>query len=229
MKRGASETVTARAAKRTKKKQELQQKARTLFSRVPTNAPKTHYDELKYLDVAYGVAVADTTGTVTLLNGVAVGDTAITREGRQTYWKSVEVHGILQQVDNSMVICRCDLYIMYDQQPGAAVPGMTDFFVESVAGSPHNLSYRERFKTLCHWSGTLGPRVETATQAVCGTPCVLPVDIYKKLNIRTTYKGDTNAIGDIATGAIYIVTIGTAGANNGGSFYITTRMRFSER
>jgi len=186
-------------------------------------------DELKYLDVNYGNSVADTTGLVTLMNGVATGSTAITREGRQCVWRSVEVHGLLMPVDSTISDSRCDIYVIYDQQPGAAVPAMTDLFVESIAGSPHNLNYRDRFRTLAHQVFTLGKRDTTATQTFSASPGPMPVDIYKRLAIKSTFKGDGNAIGDIATGAIYLVTLGSNAAAACGTFYINTRLRFTEK
>lgn len=191
-------------------------------------APRVHASELKYLDIPFGSLAASTTGAVSLINGVAVGDTAITREGRQCYWKTLEVHGRLSPSDTTTIGCRCDMYIIWDDQPGAAVPAITDIFVESIAGSPHNLNYRERFTTIAHRSFALGPISDVATQAYAGGPVVYLVDIYQKLDLLTTFKGDTNAIGDISKGAMYVVTLGDTAAASGGTFYFTTRLRFSE-
>lgn len=191
-------------------------------------APRSHPAELKYLDLAYGVQAAFTTPVVALINGVATGDTAITREGRQCYWKSLEIHGRLSLADASSTGCRIDLYVIWDDSPGAAVPAYTDIFVESIAGSPHNLNYRERFRTLAHKTWVMGPASDTATQTYMGSPSIHAVDIYKKFDLRSTFKGDTNTIGDISKGAMYLVTAGDTNATNGGNFYITTRLRFSE-
>lgn len=220
--------VQAAEGARRKRRQNLQN-----FFRRPAGPryQRAAPSELKYLDVARGDSPADTTGAVTLMNGVAPGSSAITREGRQCYWKSVEVTGLLKYAAGAtQADQRCDIFLIYDHQPGAAVPAMTDFFVESVAGSPHNLNFRERFKTLFHKSYVLGRSATTATQAVAGSPSVHLVSIYKKFYLRTTYKSDNAYIGDISTGAIYLVTLGTEATGGAGAiFTISTRMRFSEQ
>lgn len=188
--------------------------------------PRASRDELKYLDVLYSNYVADTTGTVTLLNGIASGNSAITREGRQCYWKTVEVNGLIHCLDTTTLDCRTDFYVIYDAQPGAAVPVMTDLLVESNAASFHNLNFRERFKTLIHGKFSLGYSNDGTSGPPPGPQVVC---FYKKINLRTTFKGDGNAIGDIATGAIYLVTIGNVAPGNGGQFQVCCRLRFAEK
>lgn len=183
-------------------------------------------EELKYLDINSAAYVCDTTGAVTLINGVAAGSTSITREGRQCFWRSVHVTGALSQVDDTVIGSRCDVFIIWDKQPGAAVPAMNVLFVESIAGSPMNLDYRERFVVLAHESYTIGG---AKAAAAAQTPTIHSVNIFKKVNLRTTFKGDNNAIGDIATGAMYLVTLGDQAAANCGSLRASVRLRFSER
>jgi len=183
-------------------------------------------DELKYLDVNSATYACGTTGAVTLINGIAAGSTAITREGRQCYWKSVHVSGSLSAADATTIASRCDVYVIWDKQPGAAVPGMTDLFVESISGSPMNLNYRERFVVLAHEMFTLGGLTAAATAL---TPTIHPININKRLALRSTFKGDANAIGDIGTGAMYLVTLGDQADASGGLLRASVRLRFSER
>jgi len=183
-------------------------------------------EELKYNDINSATYVCDTTGTVTLINGVAAGSTAITRIGRQCIWKQVIVSGKLAAVDDTIIGCRCDVAVIWDKQPGAAVPAMTDFFVEAKAGSPMNLNYRERFVIIAHKTYTIGG-LTAAAPAV--TPTVHAVSINVRLNLRTTFKGDANAIGDIATGAMYLVTLGSEADADGALFKVAVRLRFAER
>jgi len=183
-------------------------------------------EELKYLDTNFGNYACGTTGAVTLINGVAAGSTAITREGRQCFWKSIQVHGTIAAADATTVASRNDVFVIFDRQPGAAVPAMTDLFVESKAGSPMNLNYRERFVVLGHNTFVIGGLTADATAL---TPTVHSVNINIKANLRTTFKGDANAIGDIATGAMYLVTLGSAADASGAILNAAVRLRFSER
>ena len=161
-------------------------------------------EELKYLDTNFASYPVDTVNAVAgdgvyLINGIAAGSTAITREGRQAFWKSVSVTGTIATVDATTQASRGDVVIVWDKQPGAAVPAMTDLFVESKAGSPMNLNYRERFVVLAHRTYVIGGLTADATDL---TPTVHSVNINVRLNLRTTFKGDANAIGDIATGYV---------------------------
>jgi len=183
-------------------------------------------EELKYLDINMGSYAVGTTGTVTLINGVAAGSTAITREGRQCFWKSIQVHGTMEPADATVQGSRADFFVIFDRQPGAAVPAMTDFFVESTAGSPMNLNYRERFVMLAHRTMTIGGLTADSTAL---TPTLHSVNVNVKCNLRTTFKGDANAIGDIATGAMYLVTLGSKADASCALLKVALRMRFSER
>jgi len=183
-------------------------------------------EELKYLDINNANYLCGTTGAVTLINGVAAGSTAITREGRQCFWKTVQVSGTVAAADATVVASRADVFIVFDKQPGAAVPNMLDLFVESKSGSPMNLNYRERFVVLAHRNWVIGGPV---ADGVSITPNVHAVNINVKLNLRTTFKGDANAIGDIATGAMYLVTLGSAADASCAILNASVRMRFSER
>jgi len=183
-------------------------------------------EELKYLDINSVNYACGTTGAVTLINGVAAGSTAITREGRQCYWKSVSVCGSLSAVDATTIASRNDVYVIWDKQPGAAVPAMTDIFVESKAGSPMNLNYRERFVVIAHNTFVIGGLTADNTAL---SPTIQPVTISKRLNLRTTFKADANGIGDISTGAMYLVTVGDQADASGALLKASIRLRFSER
>ena len=190
-----------------------------------TNANATG-DELKYLDTNSASYQSGTTGSVTLINGIAAGSTSITREGRQCFWRQVIVSGSLVPNDATVIGSRNDIFVIWDKQPGAAVPAMTDLFVESIAGSPMNLNYRERFVVLAHNTFAVGGLTADATAM---TPTNTPVTITKRCNLRSTFKGDQNAIGDIATGAMYLVCLGDQADASCAKFRVSVRLRFSER
>jgi len=191
-----------------------------------TNANATG-DELKYLDTNSAAYQSGTTGSVTLINGVASGSSQITREGRQCFWKQVIVSGSLVPNDATVIGSRNDVYVIWDKQPGEAVPAMTDFFVQSIAGSPMNLNYRERFVVLAHQTHAVGGLTTNATAAL--TPTISPVSISKRINLRTTFKGDDNAIASISTGAMYLVCIGDQADADCAKYRVSVRLRFSER
>jgi len=185
---------------------------------------------LKYLDVNSGTITSNSTGLVTLMNGVSIGDTAITRDGRQVWWKSVLINGWFYPHDTALPVgSRNDMYVILDSQPGAALAGMTDIFVQDgVPGSPMNLNNSLRFKVLAHKTWSIGP-YDRATAGFPLSPGPTPIiKIYKRFNILTQYKGDNALIGDIATNAIYLVTVGSQAIGESWDAIICSRMRFGE-
>lgn len=190
-----------------------------------------HPEELKYLDQPGGIIqhAIGNTGLVALMNGIPAGSTAITREGRQCIWRSVSLSGTVKAVDATVWSSRNDIFLIWDKQPGAAAPAITDIFTYGKAGSPLNLDYRERFVVLAHRSYVIGGVPISTTAIGCLTPTVHSVNINVKLNHRTTFKGDANTIGDIATGAMYLVLLGDNPDTEGGQFEGYCRLRFSER
>lgn len=193
------------------------------------NTGKTR-EELKKYDIFYDSYPSNTTGTTTLINGIATGNSYNEREGRQCYWKTIQVTGMLKPtIEYTLKPSRNDLYVIYDKQPGAALPAMTDIFMESKGGSPLNLDYRDRFIVLAHKSWVVG--YSDVTNHYAFGQNAYTVNIFKRINMKTTFKGDTNALTDISTGAIYLLTLGTESVtdNDFPSFYVTTRLRFSEK
>jgi len=193
-------------------------------------------EELKYLDIASAAyEFANDATRAVLINGVATGSTSITREGNQCYWKTIQVKGFIAhscaQDAVTVLPSRSDLYIIYDDQPGAAVPTNAEIVTASSTESFINLDYRERFRVLHHSTYLLGGRKYVATTTYGTGPEIQPVDVYVKCNVRTSFKGTDNSIGSISKGAIYIFTLNdnSAGGDNGAVGTLAIRLRFSER
>ncbi|AUM61794.1 capsid [uncultured virus] len=185
--------------------------------------------ELKFVDVAAAAYVADTTGTVTLLNGVAQGDDFNQRTGRIMDFKSVSIKGLLQPVDAITGTSFCRIIVFWDSQPNGATPVVTDFLVASTAISHNNLNNRSRFKVLLDEQHALGSIDNTTTQAYSTNPSVITINRYVKLpSLRTVNTGTGATVASIQTGAIWMVTIGSNAAGTGGSYSLCTRCRYTD-
>lgn len=163
--------------------------------------------EVKHL-VGSFTAKCDLLSGPTLLNGIATGATNITRNGNVVKWLSFYCKGVLYQVDNTTAATRSDLYLVYDRQPGAALPANTDMFIVAAANSLPVFDAKSRFEVLAHRSFVLDQIDTTATQSYSGAHTAVCVDFFKKLNVVTNFKGTGNAIGDISTGALYMFYVG---------------------
>lgn len=185
--------------------------------------------EHKFVDVTAAGYAADTTGSVTLLNGVAQGDDFNNRQGRQVTMTSISIKGMLQPVDASTNPTYCRLIVVWDNaQNSGSAPVITDLLAQSVSESHNNLNNRMRFKILMDEQYAIGGVSNTATQAYAGAPSVYTVNRYLKLpqGCTTTFSGTGATAGSIQSGAIWMFTIGDQAAGSGGSFFVATRCRF---
>lgn len=182
--------------------------------------------ELKYVDVASAAYAADTTGSVTLLNGVAVGDDNTTRDGRQATMKSVQVRGQLRPESSSQTGCKCRLLLVWDNASAGATPTIADILTASTSNSFPLVNNARRFTILCDNSYVLGTVDTTATQTYAYSPGIHDVEIYKRIQSVTQYNGTGATAASIQNGALWMITIGDAA--NAGQFNVATRVRFTD-
>jgi len=185
--------------------------------------------ERKTIDLAPAAKVMDTTGTVTLLNGVATGADFTERIGRKIFMKSIYLTGIIFGVDDHINDTLCRILVVYDNQSNGAAPVMTDILKTSTSASQLNLDNRDRFKVIIDKRWCLARRDNTATQAFAGAPSCHVVKIFRRLNKEVLFNGTTNAVGSIATGSLYLLTIGNSAAGTGGTSELSARVRFIDQ
>lgn len=166
----------------------------------------------------------NTTGTINAVNLIRVGSSMFNRIGRKVEMRSIRVK--LQW--NTLNVTRATITpewarvsIVYDRQTNGAFPAMADVFQDTDQAAANtsdslsgiNMDNRERFVTIM--SKNLAIPQATATAGVLTN--VFPngssewpiIDEFRKLRGLTThYKADSApaVIGDIATGALYIVS-----------------------
>jgi len=185
-------------------------------------------EERKVIDVAPGTLVADTTGTITALNLVATGTDFTNRIGRKILMRSIYIRYRVNNFDNTTVNNCSRVILVYDMQTNGALPAITDVLDTIHAESQVNLNNRDRFRIIWDKIHAIGQFDTTATQAIAGSPTIHVGKKYKKLRLETIFSGTTAAIGSIATGGLYLITVGDAAANAGGLFTLSTRIRFED-
>lgn len=186
--------------------------------------------ELKYVDIAAADYVADTTGTVTALNLIAVGDDNTSRDGREVCIKSVQLRGLARQFDTSTVNwSKARILLVWDN----AVNSGTIATVAQILSAATSESFplvdnARRFTILYDKSFSFGP-INDGAGVSYAAPCVANVEVYKKINSLTQYSGTTAAIGSIQNGGLLMVTIGDQAAGTCGVFRLATRVRFTDQ
>lgn len=185
--------------------------------------------EKKVIDTAAASYAVDTTGSITLINGVAQGSDFTNRTGRKSKMVTVQVAGQLGPTggtDNSTG-CHAKVFVVFDTQPNGALPTMTDILTASTSDSFMNLNNRDRFKVVAQHDVALGPFDNTSTTAYSDSAISL-VSIYKKIDVETIYDGTTAGIADVQTGSLLLVTIGNNAAAQGYVARLAVRVRFTD-
>lgn len=206
-----------------------------------------------------GALALNTTGTVLYLNALEVGSTFCNRIGRRVQWRSVRVTCNIETIAAART-APSDygrMMLIYDRQPNGALPAMatilqaTDQTTTNVtdAISGLNMNQRDRFAVLMDIRMAL-PTV-TAT-AAAGVPTAMfpsdfpaihsskgcyqsfAIDEFRKTrNLVSHYQADSapGVIGDISTGAFYLVTLTQKNAAAAEGFFVpnySVRMKFHD-
>lgn len=165
----------------------------------------------------------NTTGTISCINLIQVGSSMFNRIGRKIQLKSVRLRFHLRTLPVTRTVPIQDvgrISIVYDKQTNGAFPTLTDVYQDteqtgtntSTTISGLNMNNRDRFITILDKqillpSGTLTDGLLTSAYPDNGENITM-MDEYRKLNLSTFYKADSNpaVIGDIATGGLYFIT-----------------------
>lgn len=198
----------------------LKRQRTNLFSKAnPVGVNQGNHGQEKK-QVSTGLTVGgDTTGSITLLNGIATGDDDTNRDGRKVTCKSVLIRGqVSVGATPTSAAYRC--LIVYDKQANGATPAITDILGNVNMTGMNNLNNRERFVIVSDYTGSV-----EATQKT-----IEPLKIYRKLNMETIYQSTGATITSIATGSLFFVTMGNLAAGATAPLItVNTRVRFVEK
>lgn len=200
---------------------------RNRYPRVKGAIKPTGRTELKYVDTANAAYACNTTGSITALNLIAVGDDNTTRDGRQVTIKSVQLHGHVVPEDTGCGPTKARVILVWDNAVNSgALPAITDIYT-AINGTAFPLvNNAQRFTILVDREYSIGVVDNTATQAYAGSPTNYSCEIYKPLNAVTQFSGTTAAIGSIQNGGLYLVTMGSTAAGTGATLLAGIRVRF---
>lgn len=188
------------------------------------NPPKRRITaEKKNIDTAAigSFVAAQTTATLTLLNGVDDGATSITRIGRRITMDSLTWRFRINMATASTGASPIRNLIVYDKQANAAAPAILDVVSVNQISTMMNLNNSKRFIVLLDeiydGIGTQGPQS-------------LQRKGWIKLNLETEFNdASTATITSINTGSVYLIQWQDGGiltANPVDFFY--SRIRFTD-
>lgn len=193
--------------------------------------------EKKYVDVDTAVYQINTTGSITLLNGMIRGtDAAANRIGRKVTLTKLFIRGYCSSENSQAVgtttvsisqLARC--LVIYDRQTNAATPALLDILKEARPESQLNINNRERFTVLLDWQTCFGPCQVSNSTFATSESSVKEFKEFRSLRLPMQFNA-TNAgdVTDINSGAIFMVWVGNVAAGTGtdGNARLTTRITY---
>lgn len=226
-----------RAVVRSKPRRRLLAPPRTGGFRGQTAPFRRITAERKVIDTDTANYACNTTGSVTLVNGVAIGSDYTDRVGRKIRLKSIYVRGLVSRNltlgGGTLLPDVARMLIVFDTQTNGATPSVTDILKEATATSQLNLNNRDRFKVLIDKQYAIAPYLisDTATQsyALAGSPTTYQVKKYKKLNHEVVFNGTQGTVGSISTGALWMVWVGSTAVDQTDPVAtVSVRIRFED-
>lgn len=174
------------------------------------------------VDVYSNAITCTSTAVFALLNGTVEGAAIYNRIGRRIKMKSVQIRGGFECGGGGTVTQTMTVMLVYDRQPNGAAPAIADLLLDykfdgsSPSTTPLsglNMNNSDRFVVLRRDWYVIDPDVvstgaqqkDQLVDACSGPPRSL--NWYVKLaGLEAHYKASTGAIGDLTTGALYLVT-----------------------
>lgn len=189
--------------------------------------------ELKIIENAEVLKELGTTGSVTLVNGVANGTDYTDRIGRRFFMKKLQLVGFVKPNDLVNTFVRWRILVVYDRNPNSgSTPAVTDILSVSSSISFMNWNNRERFVIIHDISGVSSYEDYTGTgglSAFVATPSVHDINIDLNLNsLITTNSGTGATLASISSGALYVVTTGSVADAQAPALAYKARVYFTD-
>lgn len=214
---------------------------------------KAYAPERKCIDVESVQLQFDLAGNQQLLNGAIAGAQSYTRIGRRVCSKTLAIRGQILYGGNNNTFGNDYLRLMlvYDRSPNGAAPATSDVLQSTTNGggtsttpfSPLNINNAKRFFVLRDESWSINqvavvPNMPPGGGAIQLEPSSEATDfkersfkwfIGKKVrDLITEYNaGATGGIGDITSGALFLMAVGQNGSGNY-KVRFTSRWRFCD-
>lgn len=180
--------------------------------------------EMKYVDTTIASGVLDTTGSITLINGISEGDDNTNRNSRSVLIKSVEVRGSAQPTATTGLPQKCRLLLVWDNAANGVAPAIADILTAVSPYAYPNVNFERRFTILWDWSFVLGLQAAAVADQV-----IVNYDTQLRLNSLVQFQGTGGTVASIQNGAMYFVSVGgNAAGTTAGTTTCVTRVRFLE-
>jgi len=239
MKRKASTNTLIRQNYNTYKKRKVPPPAtvtRNPYIPLATRGYRLNPVEKKVFDrTMNGFGADNLTGTAALLCNPVLGSDMNQRIGRKIIMKSIYIRGCIKRTPSiNMVNAIVGPYLgrmilVYDQQPNGAAIAASDVLDNVDSWSHLKLDNRDRFKILYDKEFALDSWWLDAPTAGNWNRDTQAIKKYKKLNLEVIFSSSTGTIGDIQSGALWLIFVGDRPLNDDAQFFLRTRVRYVDQ
>ena len=154
------------------------------------------------LDVTVSQTPENAIGTFSLLNGVAQGDTNITRTGNSVLFTSINLN-LKYTINSAASHTQIRTILFYDKECNGATPVIADILSSTNILANYNHDETTRFQKLADFMVNLSI---SGTQEVSRR-------VYRKLQKHTRFDGTSAAIGDIVDNALWLFFLSDEATN----------------
>jgi len=179
--------------------------------------------EWKYIDTADAYAV-NTTGTLTLLNGLSLGNTATTRIGQKVTLRTLEVKYRSAVTATTGLDQTHRILFVLDRQCNGAALTLAEVIVPQNTEGLRNLAQRKRFKILMDLRFDLNAAGESGSTKADKFFYTFKGGLVQEFNA-----GNAGTVADISSGSIYMIHLGSNAAGvTAGTSAVVTRLRYTD-
>lgn len=191
----------------------------------------TNREELKYKDTFLNNVSITSTATLTLLNGLTLGDDVSNRTGDEISPTSIQCRMLVSQTDTTIQSDTTLRHIVFwDSQPNGSAPSAGDVIdlatITLALLAPYKRQYQKRFKILYDQIVVMKPHMAEPGS----TTQILSPNAYrhfkKSLSRVVKYRNaqNTGTITDIGSNSLYSLLV----SNGGIAVYAGYRMYFKD-
>lgn len=178
---------------------------------------------------------ANATGGMTVLNAIPQGTQIDQRVGNKIQISSIRVKASLVITGSAPTFDGIRIMVVYDRNPNGAYPTISTILSDSgiVEGamstantnfaSSQNIAYKDRFLILRDQLLTIDPDCSN----------IIRYDTFIKRKLETNFKASSNpgVIGDVSTGAVYLIVFdeyGCSSTSNVSIQHVSCRIRYND-
>lgn len=170
----------------------------------------------------------NTTGKIKHVNVVPQGSSQSQRIGKKIALKGFQIRGFATNNATS-IGSLCSVIFVYDKRPTLVLPAITDVLVAANSTSLNNRVNSDRFSIMRRWDWYMnGSATDGETTANTGAAFCQYIKVPKKYRKCVFQAVGDGAIGDVAIGAVYMISVGNLADGADADLSVRVRCEYND-